>query len=70
MRLITKYLVKITIKMLIMKYHKIKLDPYAENIPLHEYFPKIKNPKVIDHLTDFVQIATKNHGQMLSTLQE
>lgn len=45
---------------------KIKLEKET----VQKYFPKIKNPKVIDHLTDFVQIATKNHGQMLSTLQD
>ena len=51
------------------KFHpmsKIKLEKET----VQKYFPKIKNPKVIDHLTDFVQIATKNHGQMLSTLQD
>ena len=45
---------------------KIKLEKET----VQKYFPKIKNPKVIDHLTDFVQIATKNLGQMLSTLQD
>ena len=45
---------------------KIKLEKET----VQKYFPKIKNPKVIDHLTKFVQIATKNHGQMLATLQD
>jgi len=45
---------------------KIKLEKET----VQKYFPKIKNPKVIDHLTNFVQIATKNHGQMLATLQD
>jgi len=44
----------------------VKLDQET----VQKYFPKIKDQNVIKRLTDFVQIATKNHGMMLATLQD
>ena len=44
----------------------VKLDQET----VQKYFPKIKDKNLIKHLTDFVQIATKNHGIMLATLQD
>ena len=39
-------------------------------LKVQDFFPKIKNPKVLKHIEKFVKMSSSNHEKMLKTMQD
>ena len=46
------------------------IGPNKYQLKVQDFFPKIKNPKVLKHIEKFVKMASSNHEKMLKTMQD
>ena len=43
------------------------IGPNKHQLKVQDFFPKIKNPKVLKHIEKFVKMSSSNHEKMLKT---
>ena len=46
------------------------IGPNKYQLKVQDFFPKIKNPKVLKHIENFVKMSSSNHEKMLKTMQD
>ena len=46
------------------------IGPNPNQLKVQDFFPKIKNPKVLKHIEKFVKMSAGSHEKQLRTMQD